>query len=455
MNRLLTCAVAFAVSVAVPSFAKKNKDVSEGPFQLGHSLEMVSRTELNAAEIATYVPEQKRLYTVGDEKIMEVVDLSNPASPKIVESFGLDGVATSVTSYGDLLAVSLLNEPAWEKGFVELLQVKGETIQKLHTVPVCYHPDMLTFSPDGSKIVVACEGEPSEDGKENPEGGIAILDMTLMAMGTAPAVIILPFEDKDVEPEYVTISHDSKVAWVSLQENNALARVNLETKTIEKVFDLGYVDHSKKGFALDAEKDGKIRIENAFIRSLRQPDGVKYFEVNGKHYVATANEGAEVKNFNPKTICGNEEKCRVKFGSRSVSIFDGDDGKLVWDSGEQLEQTFAKVAPEYFNWNSKKGKAKVDARSDDMGSEPENIVIGKVGDKLLAFLGMERMSGVAVFDFTQAGSAAPKLLDYYMDPKDRGPEGMLFIDADKNTTGETLLIVCYEYSKTLVVYKVK
>lgn len=454
MKRLLSCAIASALVFSVPSFAKKSSEL-DGPFQLGNKLEFVSRTELNAAEIAAYMPDVKKLFTVGDEKTMEVVDLSNPSSPKVVESFGLDGVATSVTSFENLLAVSLLAEPEWERGFVELLQVDGNTIRKLHTVPVCYHPDMLTFTPDGSKIVVACEGEPSEDGKENPEGGIAILDMTLMAMGTAPAVITLPFEDKSIEPEYVTISHDSKLAWVSLQENNALARVNLETKNIENVFDLGYVDHSKKGFALDAVKDGKIRIENAFIRSLRQPDGIKYFEVNGKHYVATANEGEERSTVDPKSVCGNEKRCQVRYGTRSVSIFDGDDGKLVWDSGEQLEQTFAKVAPEYFNWNSKKGKKKIDARSDDKGSEPENIVVGKVGEKLLAFLGMERMSGVAVFDFTQVGTKNPGILDYYMDPKDRGPEGMLFIDADKNPTGEPLLIICYEYSKTLVIYKVK
>ena len=74
----------------------------------------------------------------------------------------------------------------------------------------------------------------------------------------------------------------------------------------------------------------------------------------------------------------------TSFGTRSLSIFDGESGKLLWDSGDQLERMFAKVAPEYFNWNAKKKKkVKMDVRSADKGCEPENVTLGMVEKKRL------------------------------------------------------------------------
>ena len=101
------------------------------------------------------------------------------------------------------------------------------------------------------------------------------------------------------------------------------------------------------------------------------------------------------------------------FGSRSVSIFDGETGKVIWDSGEMFERVLAKIAPEYFNWNSKKGKAKMDKRSSDKGCEPENVTVGEVGARRYAFAGLERSSGIAVFDITEP--MAPQLVDYYLE----------------------------------------
>ena len=146
------------------------------------------------------------------------------------------------------------------------------------------------------------------------------------------------------------------------------------------------------------------------------------------------------------------------FGSRSVSIFDGATGALIWDSGDMLERAIAKVAPDYFNWNAKKKKVKVDARSEDKGCEPENVTVGEVGGKRYAFVGLERTSGIAVFDITDVGKSSnpsPKLVDYYLDPNDRGPEGLLFIPAGESPNGTALLVVGYEYSKTLTIYQVK
>lgn len=425
-----------------------------GPMQLGSVLSPYSKINTEVAEIAAYMPEQKLLFAVGDSNVLGTIDLSNPSKPAVKSSFYLDGEATSVTVHGNLIATSLLANPAWEDGFVEVMEYASAGVKKIETYKVCSHPDMITFTPDGKMLLVACEGEPSEDGKIDPIGGVAIVSVNDASGKLAPSVKVIPFEDKSIEPEYITVSGDSKWAWVSLQENNAIARIDLQTKSLDGIFDLGFVDHSKPGFGIDAVKDGKIRIENANLRGLRQPDGIKFFAAEGKSYVVTANEGAPVKDFDKRTVCGDDAKCDVKFGSRSVSVFDGFSGELQWDSGDLLERTFAKVAPEYFNWNSKKGKKKVDARSDDMGCEPENVTIGMVNGKRLAFVGLERMSGIAVFDITNV--SAPKLVDYYLDPADRGPEGMLFIDAEKSPIpGQPILVVSYEYSKTLVVYTIK
>lgn len=435
--------------------------VSTSAFQKSDVLVPLSRTNLTSAEIATYVPEAKMLFVVGEANSMEVVDLTDAKHPVRKSAFSLDGEATSVTSHGNVLAASLLAEPDWEIGFVELMKFENGKVRKVTSVKTCYHPDMVTFTPDGKKILVACEGEQG-DSKVDLPGAVAVIDLEKGL--EKPEVSIIPFDDPSIEPEYITVSKDSKIAWVSLQENNALARIDVENHRLESIFDLGYVDHSKPGFGLDAVKDKKIKIVNENMWGLRQPDGIKAFEVAGKHYVLTANEGADVENmeafYGLKGVSASAKKAgkTARFGSRSISLFDGDNGSLLWDSGETFERTFAEVAPEYFNWNSKKGKKSVDARSDDMGCEPENVTVGMVKDasdkeRRLVFVGLERMSGVAVFDFTDVN--APKLIDYLMDPQDRGPEGMIFISAEESPLpGTALLVVGYEYSKTLVVYQV-
>ena len=142
------------------------------------------------------------------------------------------------------------------------------------------------------------------------------------------------------------------------------------------------------------------------------------------------------------------------FGSRSVSLFDGNTGKLVWDSADLFEQLIARLAPEYFNWNAKKNKVKMDKRSGDKGCEPENVTVGLVNNRHYVFVGLERTSGIAVIDMTNID--APFLADFYMDPLDRGPEGVLFIPAEQSPLADqALLVVGYEYSKTLTIYTVK
>ena len=499
-------------------FAKQA--VPAGPFQWGSVIAPLSTVSLSTAEISVYMPAEKKLFVVGEADVIEVVDLANPGLPKKIAEKRLPGNASSVTVYDNLIAVSLLEKEAWRDGQVQVMRY-GDDLEVLGLYKVCSQPDMIKFTPDGKNLLVACEGSPSTDFSEDPEGGIAILSVAnadaklwknaeltvarfdhLDSAALKKSGVRAPGTQgfmKSLEPEYITVSEDSKLAWVSLQENNAIAKVDVAAKKVTKIFPLGYVDHSRNGFAIDAVSDGKIDIKNYYpLRGLRQPDGIASFMAGDRHFVLTANEGAPVNDYEAwtdavklpvlveqgrldegvftekittelkdlsvsalercdegkyRTING---KCpyAYTFGSRSISVFDGETGKLVWDSGEMFERVLAKIAPEYFNWNSKKGKAKMDKRSNDKGCEPENVTVGEVGGRRYAFAGLERTSGIAVFDVTEP--LAPKLVDYYLDPLDRGPEGVLFIPAEQSPlTGQALLIVGYEYSKTLTIYTVK
>ena len=510
------------------SFAKK-ADAPAGPFQMGSALKPIASIPMTTAEISSFMPEKKLLFVVGGENVLEVVDMADPKNPKKVSEVKLPGGASSVTVHGDLVAVSLLNNPEWKMGHVQVMRYnKGLEVLGVHEL--CYMPDMITFTPDGKNLLVACEGSPDETFSEDPEGGIGMLSIAGVNAATSnvelakawakPQKTVVGFNGLDslkfmasgvrktgvksfvqsLEPEYITVSPDSKTAWMSLQENNALVKFDVTAKKILDVFPLGFVDHSKPGFGLDVKKDKKIDIKNYPLRGLRQPDGISSFSVSNKTFVVTANEGAPVNDYKAWTdvttpmmlsqqgvldpavftssvlddlknvTVSSLERCDVapdktangkcpymySFGSRSISIFDGATGHLMWDSGDVFEQTIAKVAPDYFNWNSKKGKVKMDARSEDKGCEPENVTTGIVGEKRYVFAGLERTSAVAVFDITGVEKGnAPKIVDFYLNPKDRGPEGILFIPAEKSPNGESLLIVGYEYSKTLAVYSVK
>jgi len=511
------CGVALCAGA---SLAKKG-DLPQGPFQQGGLLKPVASIPLSTSEISAYMPGWKSLFVVGGDSVMEVVDISNPASPRLSNTIRLPGGASSVTVHGNLVAVSLLNNPEWKRGHVQVMRY-GDRVETLSLTEVCHQPDMLTFTPDGKNILVACEGSPDADFREDPEGAVAILSVDSGATWKNPRVTVAGFTEQDssalkaegvrqtgtqgffrsLEPEYITVSKDSKTAWVSLQENNAVAVLDVDARKVIDIFPLGYVDHSVPGFALDVKSDKKINIANYPVRGLRQPDGISLFEVNGKQFVVTANEGAPVNDFkawtdvtsplmlshqgrlDPKVFdekmlaeiqdlsVSNLERCDVppdivpggkcpyvySFGSRSMSVFDGSTGSLVWDSGDMLERTIAKVAPDYFNWNSKKKKVKMDSRSSDKGCEPENVTVGEVGSKRYAFVGLERTGAIAVFDvsdFGKSNNPSPTLVDLYLDPKDRGPEGVLFIPAEKSPNGSALLVVGYEYSKNLTIYQVK
>ncbi len=475
-------------------------------FQLGNTIQFVSRiSNIEDAEITAYMPLYHKLFAVGGNSSITVIDLMVVEKPRIIEKRKLSGKASSVTVFDDLVAVSLISEPHTQNGQVNLYRYNDSLIL-LKSYSVCPEPDMLTFTPNGAALLVACEGSPSDDGKIDPEGAVALIEIS----EEEKPVSILKFDHLDsialikngvrktgpssffqnLEPEYITVDPSSKIAWVCLQENNAIGVIDLKLKKITNVFGLGALDHSILGQGLDFKKDQQIMIENAPILGLRQPDGIAVFSENGKHYILTANEGAsrdysyysdetdilslfqkgllnpdifnsswltalQKHTFSVMEPCSNGPCNHVyAFGSRSMSVFDGKTGHLLFDSGDQIEKAVVQVAPSFFNWNSKKEKNKIDARSEDKGPQPETVTIGEFNGRKLAFLGLERMTGIIVWDLKNPEK--PAIIDYYLDPKDRGPEGILFISAQKSPFSRVpLLIVGYEYSQSIVIYSIQ
>ncbi|PWQ95217.1 choice-of-anchor I family protein [Leucothrix arctica] len=348
-----------------------------------------------------------------------------------------------------------------------------------------------------SSLLVACNSSDDDKAVTTIEGKVSeviTLDFTSFnaseaTLETAGFRVFGPAADggsaslgHDVEPEYVTVSADSSTAWVSLQENNGIARVDLTTNTITNIFPLGFKDHGAEGNELDAsDKDDDAVILRSFpnLKGMYQPDGIASFEEGGVTYVVSANEGDgreydtfeeearveddeialdetvffDADSLKDETILGRLKVTRNvasptaatnfselhTFGARSFSIWNGATGEMVFDSGKQLAEQ-AVIAGVY-----------PDGRSDAKGTEPENVAIGMVDGKRLAFIGLERANAVAVYDLTDLADI--KFSEMLVNGDDVGPEGILFIAADESPNGTALLVVSNEITGSVTIYQ--
>ncbi len=290
----------------------------------------------------------------------------------------------------------------------------------------------------------------------------------------------------------MSLSGDSTTAWVTLQENNAIAEVNLVTGTITDIYALGTKDHATPGKALDAVEEGEIRIRNWPLNGLFQPDTIDSFEFNGSTYLVTANEGdardydgyseeADLKDLSldstlfPNAVDlkeaigdmgvttaiddsdgdGNFEEIHV-FGARSFSIWTATGG-LVYDSGDDFEQILARDYPTIFN--SQGTPDSFDERSENKGPEPEALTLGEVGGRTIAFIGLERASGIMIYDvdnplLPQFLSFVPSY-DFVNDQAlEISPEGSKFISADSSPNNKPLLLIGNEVTGNTTIYEV-
>lgn len=555
---------------------------------------------VSAAEIPAFDAASKRLFVVNAQLgAVDVLDLSNPVAPVKINVLDATAVLAgaeinSVAVHNGIVAVAIQAPVKTDNGRMALY--RASDLALLGSVAVGALPDMVTFTPDGNTVLVANEGEPSDDYQIDPEGSVSVIDVRNPAAPVERKATFAAFNGqeatlraqgvriygpgataaKDLEPEYIAVSSDGTTAWVTLQENNALARVNIATATVTNVLPLGLKDHGVAGNEFDAsDTDGStINIRTwPGVRGMYLPDAMASYTVGGQTYLVTANEGDArawgegnaaywagdatqgfVEEFRVKhlvnrngwasragddlppqlnalaagglldpatfsycgAIAGDPAGCRAdaalgrlniswtmgyrtnpdgspmmfsaagvadpagnrlmydqlySYGARSFSIWNAN-GTLVWDSGSAIEKflespdcrlgrTRSIPCATYFNSGHDEGNAR-DSRSDAKGPEPEGLALGKIGDKTFAFIGLERMGGVLVYDITNP--MAPTRVDYLntrdewlTDPPDLatagdlGPEGLVFIAAKDSPNGKPLLVVGNEVSGTTAV----
>ena len=476
----------------------------------------------SAAEISAYHPASQRLFVVNAEQAaIDLLDLADPTQLKLVATLALTefgGKPNSVAVQGELIAAAVSASPLQTPGSVVFLDQDGHVLKQLFVGP---QPDMLTFSPDGRWLLTANEGEPSDDYQHDPAGSVSLINLGGgIANLSQTQVITLSFDAfqdrsqldprirvygpkatvmQDLEPEYIAVSPDSTRAWVSLQEANAFAVIDLEQPAITKLVGLGFKDHSLPENALDAsDKDGGIHLKTWPVKGMYQPDAIRAWNSNGEVFVISANEGDHRKYgaFSEETRVGKLKLDPQAFpqanqlqrpdqlgrllvtnslgdadgdgvydelyslGGRSFSIWNAD-GELVFDSGSELERIIADRHPASFNADH--GGNDLDDRSDNKGPEPEGVTLGEINGRTLAFIGMERHSGIMIYDVTDP--RRPEFVNYALtrdfqhSPKsaeagDLGPEGLFVIPAAQSPNQKPLLVVSYEVSGTTVIYEI-
>ncbi|NIJ44728.1 hypothetical protein FHR24_001167 [Wenyingzhuangia heitensis] len=452
------------------------------------------------AEISAFDPTTNKLFIVNPEEdevsVLDLTDVTNPVKGTSISV--APGSPNSVAVLNGTLAVAVENSNKQANGTIETFNTDTQVAIQSYTAGAL--PDMVAFSPDGKYIISANEGEPNDNYDVDPEGSITIVEI---ASGTTSQIsfagITNPGNDfrlfgpnsdsleKDVEPEYVAVSDDSKTAYVSLQENNGLAIVDLATKTITKIVGLGVKDYNISGNEIDASNKDDIagNLKNWNVLSYYMPDAIDYFTSNGNGYIVSANEGdsrdydgyseeERVKDLdldptaypNAEWLQEDENLGRLKvttangknsegkyeqiygYGARSFSIWNTN-GERVYDSGSEIARKTLTLAPSIFNQD----EGKADGRSDDKGAEPESVKTLKIGDETILFVGLERTSAVLVYNVTNALN--PEFITWLYDANDISPEGITVVDKADSPTGNYLMIATHEVSSTIAIYEIK
>ncbi len=485
-------------------------------------------------EILSYDYVNHKAWVVnGMAGTLEILDLSELDKDSTVTSVSIDiGAMAEETadgfSYGDMTSVSINSEAGivavalqhseYDKnGYVALLSVEGELLAILEAG--C-QPDMVTFTPDKSKILAANEGEPRNgygDNVTDPCGSVTVIEVNYDSLSdsgctnvdftafdnyrnelTESGVLFVKdaLPSVDFEPEY--IAADNSKAYITLQESNAIAVLDIESLSYDGVYPLGFKDLSLEENAVDLIKDGSY-LTNIYENTVGayMPDGISIYSYDGITYLLTANEGdarewgteenaycneiktvltasdgtvaENIRVLDSAVTDGIPEGKTVLYGGRSFSIYRADENGLtqVFDSGSQFEAITAEFSSEYFNCSNDDNET--DSRSPKKGPEPESVVVGSIGNRTYAFVALERFGGIAAYDITIhentefAGYVNTRDFSEEMElnnehthfESDISPEGLCFVTAENSPTGTPLLLAAFEVSGTVAAYSVE
>lgn len=488
--------------------------------QISHTHLSTIQSANQEGEIVAYDAASGRYFVTNPASSqLDVFTATASGNLSYVNSIALAGAPNSVAVSGGLVAVAVEAAIKQNPGMVQFFDAATGAANGA-SVTVGALPDMVVFTPNGQFVLTANEGEADiATGLINPEGSVSIVNVAARTVATAS---FTPWNAQkaqlqdigvrlsnvnnitlaqDVEPEYIAINAAGTTAFVTLQENNAIAEVDIASATVTAIRPLGTKDHSLPGNELDVSNQDGIdgNFQNYPILGLYMPDALTTFTIGGVDYIATANEGdsrSDFPGFNDETrgagleanfsldtedltpetslytsaqLNSNAVLGRLNFVtseyeiSRGDTDMDGDVDQLysfgarsftiwtttgikVFDSGSEIEREMLARGL----WQ--------ESRSDDKGPEPEGVVFGIVNGNPLLFVGLERTNAIMVYDVSNP--VAPMLMDvidvaFESGIGARAPEGLHFINASDNPTGKALLAVVSEADGALSLFAIE
>ncbi len=433
-----------------------------------------------------------------------------------------DMTSVAVAPDGKSLAIALQGKRHTDTGRAAIFSCAADgSLSLLDVITIGVQPDMICYA-DSNTILSANEGEARKgyEGEIDPKGGVSIINIKerscvnigfdafdspamrqkLLSRGVLLKKGALP--SLDLEPEYITVVGNK--AYISLQEANAIAVLNISQKRMENVYGLGFADYGRVKVDLGAKDKTYAPRNFPGVYGVRMPDAIASYQVGGSTYIVTANEGdgrewgdyenevkvnlkdkesspaghiqpsqftgkrGKVTLLNTESMDGLDEKKDYLFGTRSFSIFrvTGSGLQLVFDSGSQFEEVVANTLAHAIPLSG--DKLGLDDRSGKKGPEPESVTLGKIANKTYAFIALERAGGIMVYDITRPQEA--RFVNYFNsrdfknismmndedgDPiaitgGDISPEGLSFISAAESKTGKPMLLVANELSGTVI-----
>jgi DNA-binding beta-propeller fold protein YncE len=435
MKKFTLMAAIFAAAVSSAAMAGENPLLFTKLWTHGHV------TPGQVSEIPAFDQRTNTIWVAGVVGV-DVLDAENGTLVGHIDVTPY-GFVNSVAIHNGLAAFAI--EAAGDRrnpGTVVFYDTKTRQLSPgINPVTVGALPDMLTFTHDGSKLLVVNEGTPNAVADapytaQDPQGSVSIIDVETRAVIATAGFAGVPIGGTHLrtnvgmnfEPEYIAVDKEGTTAFVSLQEANAIAVLDLATHTFTRIIGLGAKSFASPGNEIDPLDNGAVSFIAAAARGLYMPDGVAAYQFHDNTYVVLANEGdfrednvdraaastlGALAPLNRLRVSSVESSAGNLFaaGARSFSIRDAD-GNIVYDSGSILDRE-AHARGIYD-----------DGRSRDKGVEPEGVALLDIGGRTYAFIGLERTtsSAIAVFDITDPSQAS--FVDMIVTPGDLAPEGL-------------------------------
>ena len=349
---------------------------------------------------------------------VDVLDLSNPLQPELLRRVTVDTAAgtpnsAAVHPHHDFFLVALGR--AGQQGAVAAYRLSDGAF--LGSAPAGIQPDSIAISPNGQHAVIANEAEGTGINQDGGPGSLSIVDLSgftgrkpddlpvatlsLPSLSGFPgfstgrtddlARLAIDNSPGRLEPESVAFSRDSRFAYVTLQENNGVVRVDVHTQQLT-FFGLGQTTHQA-----DLTVDGAYEPVET-LTAFREPDGIALDQTS--RIFVTADEG------DTRNAAGSSGPR----GGRTVSVFDADNGALLGDTGSQLDDKAAEAG------------VYPDDRSNRGSTEPEGLDLTHFRGLTLVAVGLERGNAVALIDLRDP--TAPEVK--HVAAVGVGPEGIKF-----------------------------